>query len=410
MTQHIMQHEGEVPGLTSNPADRRGALRGLRTSVEQIVTFGAGGNATDHQLYGWSVPETGFTWTDGTEAALNLRCPRAPFGGFIEIAASPFYLQHIAVRLNGRLIGESTVSNATVLAYYFEPVDEEQFVVTLEVPGARIPNEAMANPRRIALAVQSVLVASLLEPRPALPRLNSAIELAAPDGADALSAATALTGLAPALLATRFENLSGNCEFGFFQRKCGAEPLSLLRFSDAVAQSVYRGLNTDFGGLADDLGVEPSGIGSGEWMTHDRAYRFWFHTFVHMKDVPLADMEVREAKRLRYLRRKFLEDVATSRKIFVCIQMREPQQPYLPEEIMPMMLALNRRAPNIMLFVTPATEGVMPGSVELMMPGVLRGNIRCLGPRTNPAMAPLAAWLEVCANAWLMCQDEMETV
>jgi hypothetical protein len=230
-----------MPGAKFNPANNRDALRGLRTSVEQTVAFGVGGNATDHQLHGWSVAESGFGWTDGTESALSLRCPGGPYGGFIEIAVSPFGVQHIRVKTNGRLIGETTVTHGTVLAYHCEVFQDEHLVLTLELPDAKTPNEVVSKPRWIALAVQSVVVSSLLDPWRPVPRLDSRIDLAASDEVGALSAARTITRLPPAELATRFENLIGNCELGFFQRKCGAEPLSLLRFADAVAQSIYSG-------------------------------------------------------------------------------------------------------------------------------------------------------------------------
>src|SRR5208282_4332988 len=99
--------------------------------------------------------------------------------------------------------------------------------LTLELPDAAVPTEVATSPRHIALAVQSLVISSLVAPRQTVPRLTSEISLTAPDEKDLLSAAQATTGLPPATLAARFENLVGNCEFGFFQRKCGAEPLSL---------------------------------------------------------------------------------------------------------------------------------------------------------------------------------------
>lgn len=47
----------------------------------------------------------------------------------------------------------------------------------------------------------------------------------------------------------RFESLGQNCEFGLLQRRCGAEPLGLLRFSSVRLERLIHGIRANFEGI-----------------------------------------------------------------------------------------------------------------------------------------------------------------
>ena len=59
-------------------------------------------------------------------------------------------------------------------------------------------------------------------------------------------------------LVLQFESLGDNCEFGLVQRKAGAEPLGLLRFSSAPLPRLVRALRERFDGLTDPANVRLS--------------------------------------------------------------------------------------------------------------------------------------------------------
>jgi hypothetical protein len=60
---------------------------------------------------------------------------------------------------------------------------------------------------------------------------------------------------------------------------------------------------------------------------------------------------------------------------------------------------LNRFAANTLLFVTPADAAHPPGTVERLMPGLLRGSIDRFAPPENAHDLSLECWLAVCVNA-----------
>ena len=77
--------------------------------------------------------------------------------------------------------------------------------------------------------------------------------------------------LTPGELTMRFESLGSNCEFGLVQRNFGAEPLSLLRWSNLTPTSLCAMLETRF----DDVGNPENSfvqIHGDEYLTGDSRY------------------------------------------------------------------------------------------------------------------------------------------
>jgi hypothetical protein len=306
------------------------------------------------------------------------------------------------MKVNGYTICDRVIEHGIVAAFPFDAPDDDRITLTLEVPDARNPNES-AGTRRVALGVHSVLVSSLIEPAASIPQMRSAVEIDRTTDTAALMSAEAITGMPAAELASLFEKLIGNCELGFFQRACGAEPINLLRFANCHSPSVYQGLMNGFAGLGDDLRVEPSNDFWGEWMTFDPLYELRVHTFVKTGTIPHAKMLGREIARLRFLRDKLLDGVDNARKVFV---MSWPGWLMPREECMAFALALSRRAPSTVLYVATDIPDMAPGSVELWAPGVLRAHIRELATAQTLEGVPLRAWLEICVNAWVLCRAD----
>lgn len=89
------------------------ADRGLANARPETIDirFGRDGDALGYTDYGWSAPEDGFTWTDGTRSQLRLPAP-APAPSFhLEIDANPFLVppmltsQRLEIAINGTPIG-----------------------------------------------------------------------------------------------------------------------------------------------------------------------------------------------------------------------------------------------------------------------------------------------------------------
>jgi hypothetical protein len=118
-------------------------------------------------------------------------------------------------------------------------------------------------------------------------------------------------------LLMRFESLGQNCEFGLVQRRFGAEPLSLLRWTFVKPMTLIRLLEARGAGMGEAENVELRTSDWGEHMVHDRRFGISFHSFMTSA---LADPDAflkKQAARLRWLRDKLVEDLEQAEKIFV---------------------------------------------------------------------------------------------
>jgi len=111
-------------------------------------------------------------------------------------------------------------------------------------------------------------------------------------------------------------------------------------------------------------------------------------------------MREQESARLKFLRRKFLEELETNDKIFVY----KFDIPIAEEEILPLHIALNRYGAATLLWVVPAERNRPAGTVEVVMPGLLKGYIDRFAPNENAHDLSFDGWLRVCANAHVLAR------
>jgi hypothetical protein len=206
--------------------------------------------------------------------------------------------------------------------------------------------------------------------------------------------------IAPALpldqMIARFESLGDNCEFGLVQRRLGAEPLGLLRFSFIELPSLLRGLRTGFDGLGDPGKTQVTVDPDGEFVVRETVYGMTYHTFQYETQMTLDTVRQQQATRLNFLKRKLMEDVAAGEKIFVL-----KRTPALrPEEVLPIYAALNEIGRNWLLWMVPADAAHKPGSIEMLLPGLLRGYIDRFAPSENAHELSMPVWTDVCEAAW----------
>jgi hypothetical protein len=379
----------------------------VRNHIALTLDFGRAGNAHAYQLDGWSGSEPGFTWAIDESSALRLPRPIAQNGAVFEIKCAPFTAppvldtQRLIVLADGVEIAAHRLRSGGSLAWWLPPIapGEGDLLVTLRHPDAARPREICdsAEARRISWMVASVRIIVLDEPLSMPVVRTSALRLGS--GGDPFAEAAALTGMPIADLVTSFEALTGNCEFGFFQRRCGADPLSLLRFAAGRVSLVLQGIDTGFEGIGLPEDLQPRlSPGGFEWMIEETRYGLVYHTFTSPQDVSREEMFPREATRLQFLARKFMEDATEGHKIFVC----KDQTGMLLPEVLPLVLALNRHGPCTVLWVTAADGPDQAGRVDAIAPRLLRGYLDRLSPPDNPGDFSLAGWLNVCVNAVLL--------
>jgi len=150
--------------LTLSAADASGFYKWGET-----LDFGSGGNSLPYRLGGWSGPEAGISWNDGTKAelAFPMLPPKGPV--VMELFAKPFLVdgkvdrQRLRVLVNGQPAGEITLIKPDFQEIVVE-IPANLFgasgaaALSLETPDAASPREIGAGPdqRRLAIAVKTL--------------------------------------------------------------------------------------------------------------------------------------------------------------------------------------------------------------------------------------------------------------
>jgi tetratricopeptide (TPR) repeat protein len=178
-------------------------------------------------------------------------------------------------------------------------------------------------------------------------------------------------GQAMKALFLRFESIGDNCEFGMVQRRFGAEPLSLLRWTATPPDLLVAALDSDFAGVGapENTIVE---IRNGEFITRDSRYYMFSHTFTLAGAVTLETFAPQHLRRMQFLRRKLLDDLRAAKRILVY----KSNDGVTEDEAMAIHQALRRYNPdNVLLYVQLATPAHDPGTVVIAAPGLYAGYI-----------------------------------
>jgi hypothetical protein len=383
--------------------------KALHSELVLAIEFGRGGSEANHLGAGWSPPEDGFRWMVGEESELWLDNPGPGTAFVLQAELAPYCAgeripsQRLVVAVRGTVVGRSVLTTLTNVAYRV-PADlvvrKGPVRIVFQHPDAACPidNGHPSDSRQLAFAVHNLKllrVAGDLSPF----RLEGGAGITA-------SELETQTGTPAAQFMLRFESLGDNCEFGLVQRRCGAEPLGLLRFSNLQLPNLIHGLETDFRGLGEPDALEfwldkPAG---GEYVMRDKRYSLVFHTFLGRDQVEELHLPLQQATRLQFLRRKLLEDLLTGEKIFVL----KRNQPIEEQEILPLCTTLNRFGRNTLFWVVPADLEHEPGTVEQIIPGLLKGYIDRFAPYENAHDLSFDLWLKLCVNAWQLASPATE--
>jgi hypothetical protein len=311
-------------------------------------------------------------------------------------------------------VGSTDLSRPTLLGYRIPASlarQSDRMVITMQHPDATCPRDFSDIPddRSLAFALLEaklyrVTDTSLIRQNglPAGLVLGSAHEhdFGACDHVNLTEWATTRTGLTIPQIALKFESLGEDCEFGLFQRRCDAEPLGLLRFSSTFMRNLIRGIDSGFDGLGTIENIDPrlEGQPPKEYMVHEKKFGLVYHTFVHEGERSVWLMCEQEAARLKFLRRKFMEELQLSEKIFVYkFGGRVSEQ-----EILPLYMALNRYGEATLLWVVQAERDRPAGTVEVLMRGLMKGYIDRFARGDNAHDFSFDGWLRVCANACVL--------
>ena len=384
------------------------------------IDFGATGNSLGFLGGGWARSEPDFTWGVGAESHLVLP-PLKPADHYIlALDVIPFIhdpelpSQRLIVSINDTVVGSTELSRPTLLGYRIPAAlahRSDRMVVTLQHPDAIRPKdfEDTNDDRYLAFALLEAKLYRAVDGKKSADRqlpvglmLGAALERGAGGRGhvDLAEWATTRTGLTIPQIALKFESVGENCEFGLFQRRCDAEPLGLLRFSSTFMRNLIRGLENGFQelGAVEDIDPRLEGEPRKEYMIHEKKYGLVYHTFVYEGQRSVWLMREQESARLKFLRRKFMEELEAAEKVFV-YRFNGPRS---EEEILPLHMALNRYGPVTLLWVVTAERDRPAGTVEVLMPGLLKGYIDRFAPDDNAHDLSFDGWLRVCVNACVL--------
>jgi hypothetical protein len=361
----------------------------MNAGLERIVTltFGTDGNEANYLGSGWSGNEPGSRWMVGSGSELWLEHTGVGRDLILEldvgVLEQPFgnAAQRLVVGVRNQGIAQISVARGGALGFHLPAalVATPGPIRLLFVhPDFRRPMtlHGGSDDRELSFSVRSLRLSRVL-PRPAPPR--------APPVPSAEQ------------MIIRFESLGDNCEFGLVQRRLGAEPLGLLRFAYIELPLLLRGLRCGFEGLGDPGATEVTIEGKDrEFVVRESVYGMTYHTFQYEHQHSLDEVRKQQATRLAFLKRKLMEDIGNGEKIFVL-----KRTPALrPEEVLPIYTILNELGCNWLLWMVPADAAHPPGTVEMLLPGLLRGYMDRFAPSENAHELSMPVWTAVCQAVW----------
>ena len=385
------------------------------------INFGTAGNSLGFLGGGWARSEPDFTWGVGAESHLVLPRPGEADEFILTLDVIPFVhppalpAQRLIVSVNDTVLGSTELSRPTLLAYRIPAglaKRSDKMLVTLQHPDAARPKDFSdtGDDRHLAFAVSEAKLGKATANDRAETHLPSGLMLGVGQDrslgtrghTDQSEWAMKRTGLSIPQIAMQFESVGENCEFGLWQRRCDSEPLGLLRFSSTFMRNLIRGIQNGFEGLGEPEDIEPrlEGDERKEYMIHEKKFGLVYHTFVYEGQRSIWLMREQESARLKFLRRKFMEELEGSDKIFVY----KFSAPVTEEEVLPLHMALNQRSETTMLWVVPFERDRPAGTVEVLKPGLLKGYIDRFAPSHNAHDLSFDGWLKVCANALVLAR------
>lgn len=192
------------------------------------------------------------------------------------------------------------------------------------------------------------------------------------------------------------EGLGDNCEFGLVQRRFGAEPVGLFRWTGTSIEMLSKALGNDLEGVGlpehTRIGLEGE-----EYYTTDTRYGMRMHTFIHAGQESPELLLARLCQRQQYLKRELLEDLREgNHKLYVY----KSTLGYKPDSIERLHRALERFGHNTLLCIKLSDDDHLSETVEVIAPGIIIGYIPYFTPAggdwSGTAFGP---WERVCRKA-----------
>jgi tetratricopeptide (TPR) repeat protein len=198
-------------------------------------------------------------------------------------------------------------------------------------------------------------------------------------------------------LLLQFESLGENCEFGLLQRRFGAEPLGLLRWTATHPPNLCRLLASGFAELGEGAELNITLTPWNEYIVKDGRSGVVFHTFISSMSADAKTVLEKQAKRLRWLRDKLVGDLRERSKVFV-YKAHFPGSETWADKVREALVPYGR--PQL-FWVQLATAEHPAGTVRMGEDGVLYGYLDRVNPRQPGDIweIPDQLWLQLCRDA-----------
>ena len=229
-----------------------------------------------------------------------------------------------------------------------------------------------------------------------------------PPAQSVLAAQAQQTANLAASIAARFQSLGGGsnrddlwgygCEFGYYQRSLGLEPLHFLRWASVPPLALIRGLRDRFAEISDASKISFLENEDPIWNMVHQSYDIRVdHTGMFKKDYDKFEARRRIATHMSYLRDKFLEDLEDGDKAFVY---RTFDHTMPNEQLKLMSQAIKAYGPGQVLYVRLFDENHQTFEVERVSDNLLIGYIDFFAPQPdNVLLDNLDGWTRICKLA-----------
>ena len=177
-------------------------------------------------------------------------------------------------------------------------------------------------------------------------------------------------------IASKFQSVGQDCEFGIVQRQCEAEPLGLFRFCNTWLHGLIQCFRSEFSQLTDEakLNIYPSSWG--EYVGEYKTLNLTYHTLIPTdQNLDVDAFRRKELIRLKMMVRLFREDLEDGEKVFVLLRKFAPLDEF---EVLPLISLMHRYNPKAaLLWVTVAgpDEEHLVGQCQIVGNNLLKGYI-----------------------------------
>ncbi|TWB13043.1 hypothetical protein FBZ89_12110 [Nitrospirillum amazonense] len=349
------------------------------------------GHPSAHLGRGWAredTPRGVRLWMVGDDSEVCLPPLSKKLTGKLSMDISPFILlpyrtvQRLSIEINGHRVDQldlSTKRNVTILFPSALLSETEQNLVRFHHPDYIIPDDVVGNSDRRE-------VATFLE--------NLYIDFSRETRHDEAEADISLRDLM-----LRFESLGQNCEFGLVQRRAGADPLGLFRWSSTAISSILRGIKSEFKdiGAADSIVVETAP--SREFMVREKTYGLFYHTWIFEGQANAEEIRARETKKLLFLARKFMTDLEDGEKVLLYKhdpRLNDAQLMELKDGI--------RNVSNNPILVVSIANNEPPGLVVDVGDNVYLAYMDRFAPSQNAYDFSFNCWVQICLQTVAMIE------